>query len=35
VWWVGAAMVAAFGAGGIRLWRNRWQDNPPADNPTD
>ena len=35
VWWVGAAMVVAFGAGGIRLWRNRWLDNPPADNPTD
>src|SRR5262245_5448021 len=25
-WWVGAAMVVAFGAGGIRLWRNRWTD---------
>jgi hypothetical protein len=35
VWWVGAAIVVAFGAGGIRLWRNRWLDYPPTDNPTD
>ena len=29
VWWVGAAMVVAFGAGGVRFWRNRWMDGPP------
>jgi hypothetical protein len=35
VWWIGAAIVVAFGAGGIRLWRNRWLDHPPTDNPSD
>jgi hypothetical protein len=35
VWWIGAAMVVAFGAGGLRFWRNRWLENPDADNPTD
>ena len=31
VWWVGAAMVLALGAGGVRLWRNRWLEEPPRD----
>ena len=25
-WWVGAAMIVALGAGGVRLWRNRPTD---------
>jgi hypothetical protein len=31
VWWIGAAIVVAFGAGGVRIWRSRWTEYPPED----